>query len=559
MPQTPNEKNISVDSKLALLICETDLISFDIFDTLALRLLYRPEGVFRYIEEFSERKGFSIARKAAAKEARRRAEAAGEEEITLDDIYQFIAPNYRHLKTLEMEIEIANHVPNPKIFDAYELARQQNKTIILTSDMYLPREIIEQILNNCGYKNYHTLFLSQEDGLTKRSGSRFKDILSRFDIAPEKMLHIGDSVRADIKEPAELGIQTFHITRLNRRMADLPVSQRLIRLLEKQNTGWSNLTTGCIAHQAASLEAKQEARSYFYRLGYQYTGPLLVAFTLWLKEQTQCKGIKKLYFQARDGLIMKKVYDALFDPPLAQPHYLYASRAFFGKVKSGEQRATFLKYLDSLQFPNTPGEPVALVDVGRRGTMQCLLKETLSEEGRTPNIFGFYFDLRTKNADDMAGFITEFKPRHVKFLDFMDFLLIADHPLITGLSRDENGFTPQHLPKTYEEERRIRAAREMHAGILDFTKTTKPLLTQYPLKPDRELFLEIGRTLMRFAKEDKAAFEDMRIASGVKNEKYRPIVPMKSTWTNLTRHSKEFWFSRRKAMVRRRVTDLFQR
>ncbi len=102
-----------------------------------------------------------------------------------------------------------------------------------------------------------------------------------------------------------------------------------------------------------------------------------------------------------------------------------------------------------------------------------------------------------------------------------------------------------------------RSKSAPRSGTVDFAKDAKALLARYPLKPDTKLVLEIGRTLMRFAKEDKIAFEGMRIASGVRNEKYRPVVPLPLTWRNLTRHSKEFWFSRRKAMIRRRITDLF--
>ena len=553
---TANE--LPIEKQLAQQIQDASLVSFDIFDTLILRLLYRPEGVFRYIEESANAPGFTENRKAAAQKARRQKKATGKEEILLEEIYQHIDSKYRHLKTLEVELEIANHVRNPEIFEAYEFARRQGKTIILTSDMYLPREVLEQILNNCGYRGYHTLFLSQEDDLTKRSGRRFKDILSRFEISPEKMLHVGDSVRADVKEPAALGIQVFLTKRLNRRMDELPVSHRLIRLMENHNTGWSNLIAGCIAHQAADSKSKQQTPSYFYRLGYQYTGPFLVAFSLWLKEQTQDKGIKKLYFQARDGLIMKKVYDVLFDLPPEESFYLYASRAFFTKVKGGDLRAAFLEYLGSINFPKDSSEPAALVDVGRQGTMQQLLHDILLNEGATPSLIGFYFDLRTKNTLDKSGFINRFKRRYEKFLDFMDFLLIAPHSLIVGITRDASGFTPQYLPKTEAEERRIQAAKEMHKGILDFAADAKPLITRYPLKPDTDLILKAGRVLMKFTKEDKIEFKGVRIASGAKNEKYRPVVPMKTTWINLSRHSKEFWHSRRKAMVRFRFTDLFR-
>jgi len=73
------------------------------------------------------------------------------------------------------------------------------------------------------------------------------------------------------------------------------------------------------------IDAKAKKYDYYKKFGYQCFGPLLYAFSIWLKDDCNKRGIKKVFFLARDGFIMKQAFDNINDSDI-KTEYLYASR-----------------------------------------------------------------------------------------------------------------------------------------------------------------------------------------------------------------------------------------
>lgn len=65
---------------------------------------------------------------------------------------------------------------------------------------------------------------------------------------------------------------------------------------------------------------------FFSDFGYEKFGPLLLLFSKWLQKELEKKQIKKVYFLARDGFIMKKAFDIVNDNKNIKSSYFYASR-----------------------------------------------------------------------------------------------------------------------------------------------------------------------------------------------------------------------------------------
>jgi len=65
---------------------------------------------------------------------------------------------------------------------------------------------------------------------------------------------------------------------------------------------------------------------FFSDFGYEKFGPLLLIFSKWLQKELEKKQIKKVYFLARDGFIMKKAFDIVNDNKNIKSSYFYASR-----------------------------------------------------------------------------------------------------------------------------------------------------------------------------------------------------------------------------------------
>ena len=189
---------------------ESEIISFDVFDTLILRKC-QPHEVFAFVSVKCGIKSFMSDRIEAEHRARMKSRR---EEVTLDEIYDELSVIYgneriEELKALEIESEFEVIYPSSELKEFFDLMKQKHKRIIIISDMYLPVNIIEAMLERCGYDGYESVCVSSEYGLTKRHGSLFAHVLQDKGISPEKVLHIGDNMISDYIMPKQNGMKSF--------------------------------------------------------------------------------------------------------------------------------------------------------------------------------------------------------------------------------------------------------------------------------------------------------------------------------------------------------------
>ena len=123
------------------------------------------------------------------------------------------------------------------------------------------------------------MLVSSEDGKTKATGARFAgDFLG---CPNNRVLHLGDRLKADVLRPREQGV-------------------RSVLYAPSPETYWKNV-------------------------GHVHVGPLLVAFSRWLRSEVDRRGIGRVFFFSRDGEVMLKVYRQLF-PDNLRVSYLVTSR-----------------------------------------------------------------------------------------------------------------------------------------------------------------------------------------------------------------------------------------
>lgn len=331
------------------LISSVSLVSFDIFDTAILRAVQKPVDLFLIVaEQFTQNTDIIIddfkgKRIQAEKISRDQVwEAQQHTEVTLDEIYESLTNNFdvpyqdaQQLKHLELEIERQCCLQNPFMFELYQYCRAQGKNIIFTSDIYLPEELIQSILNNAGYKHYEYLFVSSFHNKTKSTGVLFQHVLDTFDCEGDDILHIGDNYQTDVKMAQKFGINAFYYEKC------LDVALKNKSFLTKQQTvlagvpaleGSIYLAT-IINHSfpyrqntAISMPAEKD---FWYTQGYEKIGIFYLGFASWLMTQLQKDSMEKVYFLSRDGFIMQKVYEKLKNTGFscsASSEYLYASR-----------------------------------------------------------------------------------------------------------------------------------------------------------------------------------------------------------------------------------------
>jgi predicted HAD superfamily hydrolase len=120
------------------------------------------------------------------------------EEITYDEIYAQIDAAFKCMYEHEVEFEKLILRANPDIQKYFQYAVRQKKTVIIISDMYLPKSVIEDILISNNYGSYDKIYLSSDCLLTKHTGNLFSFMRKDMNISVRNMLHIGDNYYSDI-------------------------------------------------------------------------------------------------------------------------------------------------------------------------------------------------------------------------------------------------------------------------------------------------------------------------------------------------------------------------
>ncbi len=200
------------------IISESTFFSFDIFDTLILRTVKIPSDVFDLVGEDLGIDEFKEKRLLAEKSARTIARESGKEDTTLDEIYREYSKLFsisntecEIIKEAELNRERKVCYANQEIRSFYNRIKNLGKRIVIISDMYLPENIIKEILMNNGFNiDGVEIYISGTLGITKRSGRLFTHVLNEQNIAnfPKGVaLHIGDNLLSDYIKAKKCGFR----------------------------------------------------------------------------------------------------------------------------------------------------------------------------------------------------------------------------------------------------------------------------------------------------------------------------------------------------------------
>lgn len=290
------------------------VVSFDIFDTLITRRdVVIPADVFTLLASripIHLRAGdFPRERQLAENQARRIASLAGHDEVTLREIYaayleRFVSSeNELDLLTeLEHQIEEEQLVLAEGASDMVAAARDTDCRVVAISDSFFSAEFLSKVLLGLGLK-IDSVFSSADFRVTKAEGKLFAEVCQRLEVKPGEILHVGDNRLSDGSRALQYGVSPHVIDsrrlsfRRRSRLPNAPSGSVALAKLVTAGADWSQPET------AGGEEA------LLAEVGSNNLAPLYFGYASWLIELCLERGRHRIAFAARDGWIVKKVFD----------------------------------------------------------------------------------------------------------------------------------------------------------------------------------------------------------------------------------------------------------
>ncbi len=212
-----NKENNSICSPQEFVesILKYDVISFDIFDTCILRPLDHATDLFKLLEKDFNIPNFKDIRMQAEIISRSNSKKSNGE-INIYDIYTQlsrmcpISP-----KDADKEVELEKRIcyANPYMLEVFKLLKEQDKKIIAISDMYLPKNVITEILDKNGYIGFDDIYVSNEYQTNKQKGKLFK--IAKKNYKKQKIIHVGDNYSADVLGAKKAKIDSIYYSTNN--------------------------------------------------------------------------------------------------------------------------------------------------------------------------------------------------------------------------------------------------------------------------------------------------------------------------------------------------------
>ncbi len=309
------------------------LASFDVFDTVLTRRVGDPNVVFELLGRRLHEQGRIPVPPRVFAAARAECDAqlitSLRRHPTLVEIHDAVAtalsvPEGAAADWVAAEevLERELVVPLPGAVDEVAAARADHDGVVFVSDTPHRAELLRELLEREGLAlPEDQVFTSGGTPYSKSRGGLFTEIASRLgdDVT---FFHRGDHPRSDVAAARAEGWYAEHVGRgrLTRYEDLLESRSRDLDLVGSWLAGASRI---------ARLEAVgRGVPAPVAQVSSGALGPLLVGYALWVAGQARARGVKRLYFVARDGEVMLAAARhvlAVVAPDL-ELRYLYGSR-----------------------------------------------------------------------------------------------------------------------------------------------------------------------------------------------------------------------------------------
>lgn len=362
MVTSPLEQSFSFYEDIKKKICADEIkyVSFDVFDTLISRPFLEPDGIFHLLSDKlnagnSAYVDYCQIRKFAELNCRekKRRKFPFCEEVTLDEIYEEIRritvltpEEIQKAKELELTLELSLCKARKCGKELFDLALFAGKSIIICSDMYLPENVVKELLIRNGYSGWTGFYLSSSVKKAKYSGKLFTHYLKDMKITnPKSVFHIGDNQISDVVSPQRAGMHAAHLDRaanIFRNVNPKIYGGELYQKAFVHNSSKEDYPLALIDYPASQWILALAANRFFDNpfvsinrdsdfncnpayIGYAALGPHLLALARWIEQNAVKRHVGTVHFVARDGYLVKRAFDLIKRSPV-RSNYIRLSR-----------------------------------------------------------------------------------------------------------------------------------------------------------------------------------------------------------------------------------------
>lgn len=328
-----------------------DAVSFDLFDTLIMRQVLFPSDVFELMDNRLRQQDiviedFPLRRMASEKELSR------ESAPKLTEIYSYMRRTYQlaevdpeQLAMLEWEIDCGLVVPRKDVCRVFSDLMACGKKVYVVSDSYYNKEQIMGIMNKCGITQYTDVFVSceYETGKTQMFFQKYKK-----ETMARRYLHIGDDAVADVECAERNGIDACRLYS----GIDLLELAGYMGLWDYIGSLSDRIRIGMFLSRVFNSPFQFETGqrrigiNTAYDIGYVFFAPMICDFVLWFRNQVEEYRMNNIFFCARDGYLIKQLYDELCNS--VSSIYFLTSRT--AAIRAGMEDEEDIRYVEEMKF-----------------------------------------------------------------------------------------------------------------------------------------------------------------------------------------------------------------
>ena len=492
---------------------KTKIVAFDFFDTVVHRNCHPEQTLYQWAKEMALELNFDVS-PAILYKVRKSVEndkELGTEEMCyldlLSGIYDKIKDKIEIIskeefihraKILELKIELQHIYLDSEIKEVLKRLKSDSKQIILVSDFYTDKELIETVLKKFEIFDYFSsIYISSEKACRKSTGNLYKLILKELGLNPIEITMIGDNYKSDYEVPRSLGLNAIYRQYIDKNIT--VTEKELVRLY----------------NQILFSNSKKAPFNIFLAD--------IVFFISKLHKKMIQDDVQIALFCSREGQLLKRLFDIYQDTFLGEnqkicTEYFYVSRrstlySSFTSLENEEfemifrqyKKITLQNFLLNLNFANNEitlicqdlkekptyvltvddhlleklkkhpqfitkfnkekkdsqllrdyierltknQNEVYLVDVGWKGTIQDSIKKALPDK----RIVGYYLGLMlnvysVENKTDKTGLLFSDYPNKSEFYDivsrnfeFYEDIFVADHGPVLKYKKDSEIIT----------------------------------------------------------------------------------------------------------------------